>query len=230
VKKRTIIVALLASISAHAEILGFNELVVNFTNPAVAVTNAICSEPDKFLVSTNGLGWGVGQTNEYRDFWVQSVPVAIGTSWRPARAANVTVEIDSQPSDNSSFYVRYSPDKKHWSSWQALDQHHGLIAVPQSASGDYDQRFSEYSKMDVPWRNDEEAAVKWILQRQPDFFEKHQPFVGYVQFRMEGSMPGNERIKSIKMQLAWGISGLSNNPKDPNAEKNRGGVWRFKAP
>ena len=90
--------------------------------------------------------------------------------------------------------------------------------------------FSEYSKMDVPWRNDEEAAVKWILQRQPDFFEKNQPFVGYVQFRMEGSMPGSERIKRIQMQLSWGVSGLSNIPKDPDAEKNRHGVWRFEAP
>ncbi len=229
-KKLLIIVALLISVSSHAVIFGFNEIVVSFTNPAVVITNAVLSEPDKFLVSTNGLGWGNGQTNEYRDFWIQSVPVAIGTSWRPARSAYVTIEIDSQPSDPSSFYVRYSPDKKHWSSWQALDKHHGLIEVPQSASGDYDQLFSEYSKMDVPWRNDEEAAVKWILKSQPNFFETNQPFAGYVQFRMEGSMRGDERIKRIKMQLSWGVSGLQIFPKDPDADKNRDGAWRFEAP
>ena len=31
---------------------------------------------------------------------------------------------------------------------------------------------SEYSSLDVPWKSDEEAAVKWILEREPDFFEK----------------------------------------------------------
>lgn len=229
-KQLAIIIVLLVSISLRAQILGINKWVVNFTNPAAAITNATLSEADKFLISTNGLGWGVGQTNMYQDFWIQSVPVAIGTSWRPARAAYVTVEIDSKPTDDSSCFVRYSPDTKHWSSWQALDQHHGLIEVPQTASRDYDRLFSEYSKMDVPWRNDEEAAVKWILKSQPNFFKTNQPFIGYVQLRMEGSMPGNERIRQIKMQLSWGVSGFHNFPKDPDAEKNRDGPWRFKAP
>src|SRR5208282_4962197 len=87
---------LLSSFSAHAVMTGFNELVICFTNPVVTVTNAVWSEPEKFSIATNGLGWGGGETNAYRDFWIQSVPVAIGTSWRPARDAIVRVEIDSQ--------------------------------------------------------------------------------------------------------------------------------------
>jgi hypothetical protein len=84
--------------------------------------------------------------------------------------------------------------------------------------------------MDVPWRSDEEAAVRWILQKQPDFFEKNLPFVGYVQFRMEGSMPGSQRIKKIRMQLDWMVGGLHALPKNPDDEKNRDGAWRFEAP
>ena len=209
--------------------MGFNEWDVSFTNPAAAITNATLSEPDKFLVSTNGLGWGKGETNIYRAFWIQSIPVAIGTSWRPARAATVTVEVDSTSNDTSSCFVRYSPDKRHWSSWQALDQHRGVVEVPQSVSSDYDRLFWEYSKMDVPSRSDEEAAVKWILQKQPDFFEKNLPFVGYVQFRMERSMPGGQRIKKIRMQLDWMVGGLHVLPKNPDDEKNRDGAWRFEA-
>jgi hypothetical protein len=250
-KTLLIIIASLASISANAEIIGFNELVINFTNPTVAVTNVTWSEPDNFLVSTNGFGWGNGETNKYRDFWIQSIPVAIGTSWRPAKGTYVSIRIDPQKkpivSDNgrtyslndSHVYARYSPDKKHWSSWQALGEpidletnrsFQGLIELPRIEQENYDKLISQYSRMDAMWGSDEEAAVKWILQTEPDFFEKQLPFVGYVQFRVEGSMPGNERISRIKMQLSWAVGGLHTIPKNTDDGKNRDGVWRFEAP
>ena len=35
-----------------------------------------------------------------------------------------------------------------------------------------------YQKQDVQWRSDEEAAVKWILKMDPDFFSRNLPFMG----------------------------------------------------
>src|SRR5208283_3309320 len=228
-------------------------LVVSFTNSASAVTNVTWSEPDKISVSTNGLGWD-GQTNESRDFWIQSIPVAIGTSWRPAQGATVLIEVAPQikpetilvgqsnilyvPYGGSAF-VRYSPDKKHWSSWQSLEEQrdpgtnrvfHGKIEVPHIEHERYFKLLTEYSALDVDWKSDEEAAEKWILKHEPDFFEKQLPFVGYVQFRMEGSLSGGQRIERIRMQLGWAVSGLHNAPKNPNDERKRDGVWRFEAP
>jgi hypothetical protein len=249
-KKLLILTTFLISASAHASILGLNELVTSFTNSASAITNVIWSEPGKISVSTNGLGWD-GESNASRDFWIESIPVAIGTSWRPAQGASVVVEIAPQtkpvtlPNGQSwtpyggQVFVRYSPDKKHWSSWQALERQNetetnrifrGLIQVPQSEREKYGKLVSEYSSLDVDWKSDEEAAVKWILQQEPNFFEKQLPFVGYVEFRIEGSLSGGQRIEKIKMQLSWGVGGLHSIPKNPEAEKNRPGEWRFQAP
>ncbi|MEO5802721.1 MAG: hypothetical protein ABIR24_04265 [Verrucomicrobiota bacterium] len=248
-KNLLIMVAFLIIASAHASILGVNELILSFTNSPSAITNVTWAGSE-LSIATNGLGWN-GASLESRGFWMQSIPVGIGTSWRPAQSAKVSVEIFPQfaaitfsngqkgtPSPPSVF-ARYSPDKKHWSSWQALEKQehpatnavfHGLIGVPRSERVKYEQLLLKYSDLDVDWESDEEAAVKWILQREPKFFEKQLPFVGHVEFRIEGSLPGGQRIETIKMQLFWGVGGLAGVPKNPEAEKNREGVWRFKAP
>ena len=252
-KKLSIIAAFLVSASAHATIAGCNELVACFTKGNSAVTNVTWSEPDKISISTNGLGWD-GETNSRRDFWIQSIPVAIGTSWRPAQGATVVIEVAPQTKSKTilvgqsnivyvpyggSVFVRYSPDKKHWSTWQSLQEQrdsgtnrvfHGVIEVPRIEHEKYFKLITEYSALDVGWKSDEEAAVKWILQREPDFFQKQLPFVGYVQFRMEGSLSGGQRIEIIRMQLGWGIGGFHKAPKKPNSDRTRDGVWRFETP
>jgi hypothetical protein len=253
VKKLLIVAAFLVSAFAHATIAGCNELVACFTNGNSAVTNVTWSEPDKISISTNGLGWD-GEANSSRDFWVQSIPLAIGTSWRPAQGATVLIEVAPQMNPKTilagqsnivyvpyggSVFVRYSPDKKHWSSWQCLQEQrdpgtnrvfHGAIEVPRIEHAKYSKLLTEYSALDVDWKSDEEAAVKWILQREPDFFEKQLPFVGYVQFRMEGSISGGQRIERIRMQLGWAVGGLHSIPQNPDAEKNQPGEWNFQAP
>jgi len=253
VKKIFIIAALGFSSSAHATMAGGNELVACFTNSTSAVTNVTWSEPDKISISTNGLGWD-GETNAIRDFWIQSIPVAIGTSWRPAQGANVLIEVAPQMKPKTilvgqsnivyfpyggSVFVRYSPDKKHWSSWQSLEEQrdlgtnrvfHGLIGVPRIEQKKYFKLLTEYSALDVDWKSDEDAAVKWILHREPDFFEKQLPFVGYVQFRMEESLYGGQRIEKIRMQLGWAVGGMAATPKNPDVRKNRPSEWSFQAP
>ena len=209
--------ALLISFSTRATIVNFNALVVDFTNSSVAITNASWSE--NFSITTKGFGWD-GKTNEIRDFWIESVPVAMGNSWRPPQSVNIATEVSPQFPTNSHFAVRYSPDQKHWSSWQTMEKLRGLIEVPQSESAEYGKLLQEYSGMDVPWKSDEEAALKWILQQQSDFLEKHLPFVGYIQFRIEGSLPGGQRINKIIMRYSWAVSGLSSVPK------NQEGKWK----
>lgn len=221
--------ALFICLSTSAFILGSDRLSVDFTNPPSAITNVTWSDPNRISTSESGFGWD-GTEHEYRDYWIQSIPIAIGTSWRPARAVHVGIVVVPSGFSWGRFFVRYSPDKQHWSSWQALESLQGAVEIPQIASAEYDQLRSEYSKMDVPWRDDEEAAGKWILKRYPDFFEKHQPFIGYLQFRMEGSILGNVRIRKIAIECNWGVSGLHSLPKDPNADKQRNGHWRFEQP
>ena len=214
--------------SAQAQVTGLEYLGIDLTNSPSTITNATWSEPDKFSTSANGFGWQ-GAANENRDYWLQSVPLAIGTSWRPARGVGINVKIEPSSDSVRRFLIRYSPDKKHWSEWQALDLKKSSVEVPQAARTEYETLLAEYSKMDVPWTSDEEAAVKWILQRNPSFFERRQPFMGYVQFRIEGSLPTNVRIKSIGVFYSWGFSGLHNPPKTLEAYQGRDEHWRFDA-
>ena len=84
--------------------------------------------------------------------------------------------------------------------------------------------------MDVPWRNDEEAAVKWILEKQPDFFEKQIPFIGYVEFMHEAPLYGGQRIRSLEASVFYGMGGLHSPPKDKNDKRyTEFGPWNFKA-
>ena len=247
--KLVITVALLASCSAHAVIFSLDELVVDFTKPAGSITNATWSDPDKNSVLTNGLGWD-GKPDASRDYWIQSIPVAIGLAWRPASGASVEIKITPQlkprqlsdgrdwPAFPDSAFVRYSADKKHWSSWQALEQQRnaetnriygGLIQVPRIEHANYSKLYTEWEANDVPWNCDEEACVKWILQRESDFFSKQIPFAGYVQFRIEGELPSGQRIENIQMRLGWSVSGLQTIPKNPEYKRPEG-AWRFEAP
>jgi hypothetical protein len=238
-----------------ASILGMHQLKIDFAKPDDAKANATWSEPDKIDVGAGGLGWdGPGDTS--RDGWIKTRPVATGTSWRPARGANVRVTMRPVPGvvtlangqtfqpSPGSLYVRYSADATHWSDWQALRcenpnpagdakgyQFSGVASVPHEQSADYDALVQEYTKLDVPWKSDEEAACRWIAgQRDPNFFREHKPFVGYVQFLYETSFRGGQRISSFDADIAFGVGGIHMPAKDPEASKDRDGPWRFKAP
>lgn len=150
-------------------------------------------------------------------------------------------------------YVRYSPDYHHWSSWQALQagahpsswqmlpqtaaenknpgrQFSGLVRVPYSARERYGKLLSEYSRLDVPWTSDEEAAARWAVSREPDFFSKELPFIGYLEFLYEGNFHGGQRIRSFRADISYGMSGIAAIAKDPSVEKDRHAMpWRFKA-
>jgi hypothetical protein len=242
-----------ASPNSQAGMSYFKQISIAFTNAADAQTNATWSEPDKITVSWEGLGWD-GDARESRDGWIQTKSLALGSSSRPAYIITVRAAIRPPPReftlsngqkltpDAGDMYVRYSPDLKHWSSWQALQRaepqsieekkiparnYSGTIRVPNRERRDYVQLIYEYSQMDVPWKSDEEAAVKWIVNRDPDFFAKHIPFIGYAQFLYEGQFCGGQRIQFLKVEISYGMSGFHSVPRDEAASMNRDVPWRY---
>lgn len=252
------ILLVFASLTCHASILEFKQFNIDFTNSADATAKATWSNPEQINVSKNGFGWD-GDGSASRDGWIQTKSVALGTSWRPATAATFRVEIQPQVSeitlnngqkftpDSGDVYVRYSPDRMHWSSWQALQRaeprsiqekekpgryFQATIRVPYREQSEYSKLLSDYSKLDVPWKSDEEAAVKWILNLDSDFFSKQIPFIGYVEFLYEGSMHGGKRIQSFKANISYCIGGMHIPPKDESVYKERMSPsipWRFEA-
>jgi hypothetical protein len=248
----TLIIFIILGSNAYAVILGMEEIKINFTDKDDAKRKATWSEPDKINITKNGLGWD-GEQNASRDSWIETIPLAVGLSWRPAQSANITVEIEPEvksitlpngrtytPSIGGMF-VRYSPDGKHWSSWQAMNyprlqglvvtkrKYTAFVNIPQREREKYISCMKKYWKLDVPWVSDEEALVKWILRQDPKFFSKHIPFVGYLQFLYENSLPGGQRITKFHATAGFGLGGMHQSPKDKNVYKKRGNIpWRFK--
>ena len=245
--------------NVSAAIIGIQILELDFTNPAEVQKKAEWSDKQYFKITESGLGFE-GANNESRDLSVETTELLpIGVSWRVAYSSVVRVEVNfskiideiTLPNGEKTkvgpfpgrMFVRHSPDTKNWSSWQELgrdvekkpdstgERFQGTVGVPNSDRKVYDDYLSEYQRMDVPWASDEEAAVKWILkEKNPNFFEEHIPFVGYLQFRYESSLRGGERLKNIKINVSYGVGGLHSSPKDKSAYENREGPWRFQSP
>lgn len=234
----------------------FKAFDIDFTDAKDAEAKASWSPAEKLSITKDGLGWD-GEGAASYDGWIETKPLAVGLSWRPAQTVNVRVVIVPAPAeivlnsgqkytpDAGDCYVRYSPDMKHWSSWQALQRdqprsvdekrtpgryYTGQVRVPYRENSEYRALVSEYSKLDVPWKSDEEAAVRWILGRNPDFFARRLPFVGYLEFLVEGGFRGGQRIRSFRAEVSCGIGGEHYPPKDRAAYKERdSSPWRFKA-
>jgi hypothetical protein len=256
---RTLPAAILGCViasSAAASILDFKSLTIDFTTAGDAHVKATWSEPQKLNITTNGLGWD-GEAASSRAGWIQTTPLALGLSWRPPYAVSIRVSIHPKPAEfvlntgqkstpyAGDVYVRYSPDLRHWSTWQVLQASEsqtdaekqnsgrhfsGTIRVPDSEREQYNRLVSEYARLDVPWKSDEDATVRWILQRAPNFFAKQLPFIGYVEFRFEGGFYGGQRITSFRADVLYGMSGLHSPPENREAYKDRDGKpWSFRA-
>jgi hypothetical protein len=233
----------------------YTPIQIDFTNAADAEKKATWAYPDKLTITDAGLGWD-GEPLASYDGWIQTKPRALGFSWRTTFVISVGVAIHPPAEDivlkdgtkissgRGDVYVRYSPDLKHWSTWQVLQHanaqspdekkdpgwyYAGVIRVPYRERDEYIALLREYWELDVPWKSDEEAAVRWILQKDPDFFARHLPFLGYIEFLYEGSFRGGQRIKSLKADVTWSVSGINTPPKDEEEYKKRDVPWRFKA-
>lgn len=251
-----VLVLTLAASSSHAGIDISKQIKIDLADPADAAGKCTWSYPDTLTISQDGLGWD-GDTAATRDGWIQTTPLAVGLSWRPTTAVSFRVAIhppakqvllDSGHTifpNHGEVYARYSPDLKHWSSWLVLQRveaqgreekknpgrfFSGQIRVPYRDQSEYRTTLRQYATMDVPWKSDEEAAVKWMLQSRPDFFSQQIPFVGYVQLLFEGGFRGGQRIKSFKADVSYGMGGKHYAPKDRSKYKDRENLpWRYKA-
>ncbi len=244
-----------STLTCFAPIFDLKRVDIDFTNPADAAQKATWSGKDHLTVSKEGLGVDGGATS-LGSGWVQTKPLALGLSWRPAYGFGVRVTIQPPPLEVSlhgqkwtpspaEVFIRYSPDNLHWSSWQALAPaetrteaekktpalyYGGIVSVPNRERMEYEKLVSDYSELDVPWKSDEEAAVRWILGRDPAFFSTNLPFAGYVEFLMEAAFQGGQRIKVFKAEIAYGLGGMSTPPRDPDAARDRDVTpWRFEA-
>ncbi len=254
-KKIITLLLVLFSLSnlVYAVMMGRQELKIDFTDKTDAQTKAAWSNPDKANITKDGLCWNE-RGKIYRHCWMQTVPLAVGWSWRPARAARVTAKIKPEGKPKiyqeqefglplGDMFVRYSSDKKHWSSWQVMDytKPEGgkypaekmftvLIGIPQKEQEEYETYMKKYQQMDVSWGSDEEAMVKWILEQDPQFFSKNIPFMGYVQFLYETSDPEGQQITGFEAQADFAVGGLHNPPKDASIFEQRDSIpWRFEA-
>jgi hypothetical protein len=215
---------------------------VDFTSPTNASGKATWSDATILAMTGSGLGWD-GNPQHSRDVWIQTKPLALGFWWRAPYDASVRVAIS--PQVGGAAYARYSPDLKHWSSWQALQAssaqsleekkspgtfYESYVAVPGRERDDFDRLLSEYRRLDVPWRSDEDAAVHWILSRDPDYFAKNIPFIGYVEVLFEGSLHGGQRIRSLSLGVPFSMSGWSLLPRDETVVTYQDlSKWRFSA-
>lgn len=238
---------------SHGAIFGQQDLTVDLTDIADVTAKVTWAGGEGLAVTGEGLGW-TGPGGQ-KSGWIQTKPVAIGLSWRPAHGVHLQVEIQPEPRETlvkedrtwappaGDVYARYSPDRVHWSSWQALQQpcgasgpdgpkpgrfYSGYLRVPERERRAYGKLFSEYSTLDVPWTCDEEAGVKWILERDEDFFATNLPFIGYVEILYEGEFHAGQPLTLFQVTLSWGVGGIHSLPKDPAVKDEReGSPWRF---
>jgi hypothetical protein len=226
------------------------EVLWDFTQPDTIVKLVRWSDTNYLKATANGLGWN-GGANESRDVTIETrKPVAVGWSWHPVTTVNVSAEI--VPAGEFSFgpnsitfpvtagvlYARYSPDGGHWSTWQALELQEprdhqkprlffaGTVRVPQRARQDYAALLRQFAGTDRPVAVDEEVAVVWVLKKEPDFFKKELPFIGFVEFLWEAQIRGDQRVRQVKIHLGYGRSGHLEVPRGHDDVT----PWRFQAP
>lgn len=248
-------VILIINESAIAVIISMNQYSLDFTDVnELKKKTEIWYEAKNVSITENGLTLN-SQENTSADVRIQvTEPIAVGLSWRPIQSANIEAEVNppgefvfkenSVRYPSGSLYVCYSADAVHWSSWQPFkmqipkdynepgQKYSGEIRVTQTQRHEYSKLIMQYQRMDVSWPSDEEAAVKWIVQNNPDFFDKPAPFIGYIRFLYELSLKGGQVIKNINFDINWAVGGMHVGPKDKEGEKRRNSnePWRYKAP
>src|SRR5262249_41054244 len=108
------------------------------------------------------------------------------------------------------------------------------VGVPRRTNDAYYAKFLEWSERDdVDWANDEDEFCRWLLKEDPDYFAKTSPpFVGYVQFLLEGSFTANQRLTRLEAGVQWAVGGMHQPAKDPDAQRRKESqaAWDFRSP
>src|ERR1700730_1980662 len=216
------LIALACGTTAMAVVFDMRGLELDFTKPDV-VRQASWTQSEFLKLGPHGL---IHETSGPSiDFQLQTTePFAIGLSWQPARSAAISATLSPVASpitlDNGQTYtpspgrmfVRYSPDTKHWSTWQVLATpsteptgytFSGELVVSKQDYGAFDELCGKLRREGI---HGEEACAQRILESDPDFFAKHLPFIGYVQFLYEANLADVQRIEHLNIYIRYGFS------------------------
>ena len=168
----TAVILVLATFQiSQGTITDFKQLQIDFSNAADAKAKATWSPVEHLNIGPDGLGWD-GDAATLRDGRIRTRPLALGMTWRAPYVASVRLALRPEPTPiklNSgqtsvpfpgTAYVRYSPDLKHWSTWQVLARTEASlphekdqpgryflapIQVPQLIREQYDNLLTDYS-------------------------------------------------------------------------------------
>ena len=244
--------ALLLALPAvsRADVITGEQVVWDFTQPK-AVQKLARWTPEKHIGATaDGLGWD-GEANASRDVTVSSrTPAAVGWAWHPVTSVTVQAEVvppgrftfdtnsTTFPGTAGQLYARFSADGWHWSTWQVLELQEprdkqkprlffvGELRVPRHARKNYEALLREFAGTDRLIGVDEGKAAEWIVKKDPKFFEREAPYIGYVEFLWETQITGDQRVKRVEINLRYGRGGLVQTP----AGADDSGPWKFRAP
>ena len=228
----------------QAGILEFGEEKIIFS-PDKIQKNVTWS--DNLSLKETGLETNQLPNNQVQDIWLQTHAFPIGLSWRPPNGANFMVsfdgsinEIDATYKLEPQIFIRYSCDKVNWSTWynfsdtnrktnEGLKIFEGKILLPSSASERYFKLMQEWWKTDPIWSSDETEFCEWLVKKEPDFFAKEMPFIGYVQVRVEKmSVNSSQNLKSMTIGYVWSVGGMASIPNDKSkVRKNTENRWFF---
>jgi hypothetical protein len=206
-------IALVCGTIAMASVFSGRELKLDFTDSNV-VQQASWTQSVSLKLGPNGLS-NDALRNSFLPFQLQTTdPIAIGVYWWPAQSASILATLNTSNTDSGHLFARYSPDTKHWSTWQAIARQgpiepttqytfSGELTVPQQEFGAFAELCNEHQGRGP---RDAEACVGEILKSQPDYFAKHQPFVGYVQFLYEADFWGGRCIEQLDINIFYGVA------------------------
>ncbi len=238
---------------AHCQIMVADDMNLDLTQPTdqkkvLWFNTDLWATPLTLTATAQGLGWDGPHDRAPQGISIETTPLAIGLAWRTASSVSIQAKVTAlRPlpdwDGETHLYLRYSPDYRHWSEWQDIDQtsstkkpgteltFEGAPAVPSVARLPYDLLLQQHQQM-TRSNDDEEGDVHWILAREPHFFENCLPFMGYIQFLFEAKIEPGQRIRSMDIRYSWGVGGLTQESRGKKGEKkqiDRNGPWHFKA-
>lgn len=232
------------SFKAHAQIFSGDREQIIFAPDKIS--KEISWSPG-FSLKESGLETKILPINQSQDVWLQTHAFPVGVSWRPPTSVNFKIyfngsitKLDSMFPIEPQIYVRYSCDKVNWSTWykantkdkkteEGLKIYESSILLPQAAIEKYNKLKIEWWKTSPAWSSDEHEFCEWLFQKEPDFFAKEFPFLGYVQVRLEKfSVNTSQNIKSLTVEFYSSVSGLTSPSRDNSkVRKNTGDKWFF---
>lgn len=228
-------IAFCFSINVKADIIEFGEEKIFFA-PDKVQKNVSWSKG--FSLKETGLETEHLAENTSQDVWLQTHAFPIGLSWRPPNNASFFVSFAGETTE-ARIYIRYSCDKINWSTWyefsktdkktnEGFDQYKSEISIPYSQNK-YQLLMREWWKTKPIWSSDETEFCEWLLKKQPDFFEKEFPFIGYVQVLAEfNSVRDPQKLKLLKIGYSWGVGGIQSIPEDASkVRQNIEDKWFF---